>query len=172
MEETEWAARAAKGDQEAFIRLMELHKATLYRTAFAFLKDQHASIEAVQEVTARAYKAVRRLKNPAFAKTWLTRIMINYCQDELKRRGREPSSDRLPDPGAHDVYDRFELDEALEALPGESRRLIHLKYFEEMKIREIAELEQIPEGTVKSRLHYSLRQLREFFTGKGGNADV
>ncbi|MET3575180.1 sigma-70 family RNA polymerase sigma factor [Bhargavaea ullalensis] len=172
MDETELAGRAAKGDPDAFLLLMETHKAALYRTAFAFLKNEHASIEAVQEVTARAYRSVRRLKNPEFAKTWLTRIMINYCQDELKRKGREPSVDRLPDAGRTDRHDRLEIDEALQSLPDEARRLIHLKYFEEMKIREIAELEQIPEGTVKSRLYHSLRQLREFFAGKGGNRDV
>ncbi|WP_040228429.1 sigma-70 family RNA polymerase sigma factor [Bhargavaea cecembensis] len=172
MEGYELARRAAERDPDAFLGLMELHKAALYRTAFAFLKDEHAAVEAVQEVTARAFRSIHRLRNPEYAKTWLTRIMINYCQDELKRKGREPATDRLPDVDGSDRHVRLELDEALESLPDPSRRLIHLKYFEDLKIREIAEMEQIPEGTVKSRLHHSLRQLREFFAGKGGSADV
>src|SRR5690554_1446413 len=97
MEEKELVERSIRGDAEAFVSLMELHKTSLYRTAFAFLKSEHASVEAVQEVTARAFRNIRRLKEPAYAKTWLTRIMINYCQDELKKRRREPVTDLIPE---------------------------------------------------------------------------
>lgn len=171
MEERELAERAMRGDAEAFVSLMELHKASLYRTAYAFLKSEHAAVEAVQEVTARAFKNIRRLKEPAYSKTWLTRIMINYCQDELKKTRREPVTDRMPESISKQDDDLLIIEEALLALPDPSRRLIHLKYFEDMKIKEIAEIEQVPEGTVKSRLHKSLRALREFINGKGGRAD-
>ncbi|EMR07366.1 RNA polymerase sigma factor sigV [Bhargavaea cecembensis DSE10] len=171
MEERELAERAKRGDTEAFVRLMELNKAPLYRTAYAFLKNEHAAVEALQEVTARAYKNIRRLKEPSYAKTWLTRIMINYCQDELKKARREPVTDLVPEGISKPGDDFLILEEALLALPDPSRRLIHLKYFEDMKIKEIAEIEEIPEGTVKSRLHKSLRTLRDFMNGKGGRAD-
>jgi RNA polymerase sigma factor (sigma-70 family) len=171
MEERELAERAIRGDADAFVSLMELHKASLYRTAYAFVKSEHAAVEAVQEVTARAFKNIRRLKEPAYAKTWLTRIMINYCQDELKKAGREPVTEQVPESITTSGDDLLILEEALLALPDPSRRLIHLKYFEDMKIKEIAEIEQIPEGTVKSRLHKSLRALRDFINGKGGQAN-
>lgn len=171
MEEKELVERSIRGDAEAFVSLMELHKTSLYRTAFAFLKSEHASVEAVQEVTARAFRNIRRLKEPAYAKTWLTRIMINYCQDELKKRRREPVTDLIPERIAQSGDELLMLEEALLALPDPSRRLIHLKYFEEMKIKDIAEIEELPEGTVKSRLHNTLRTLRELINGKGGRSD-
>lgn len=171
MEERELADRSIRGDAEAFVRLMELHKASLYRTAYAFLKSEHAAVEAVQEVTARAFRNIQRLKEPSYAKTWLTRIMINYCQDELKKASREPVTDHVPESISKPGDDLLILEEALHTLPGPSRRLIHLKYFEDMKIKEIAEIEKIPEGTVKSRLNKTLRSLREFMNGKGGHTD-
>ena len=172
MEERELAERSIRGDAEAFVSLMELYKASLYRTAYAFLKSEHSAVEAVQEVTARAFRNIRRLKETAYAKTWVTRIMINYCQDELKKSRREPVSGRVPEDITRQPGDDFLiLEEALLTLPDPSRRLIHLKYFEEMKIKEIAEIEKLPEGTVKSRLHKSLRTLRDFINGKGGHSD-
>ncbi|MCM3088261.1 sigma-70 family RNA polymerase sigma factor [Bhargavaea ginsengi] len=171
MEERELAERSIRGDAEAFVQLMELHKVSLYRTAYAFLKSEHAAVEAVQEVTARAFRNIRRLKEPTYAKTWLTRIMINYCQDELKKARREPVTDRMPESVAHTGDDLLILEEALRTLPDPSRRLIQLKYFEDMKIKEIAEIEKIPEGTVKSRLNKTLKSLRDFIYGKGGHTD-
>lgn len=171
MEEKELAERSIRGETDAFVKLMELHKGQLYRTAYAFLKSEHAAVEAVQEVTARAFRGIRKLKNPAYAKTWLIRIMINYCQDELKKTRREQAVEQLPESAANTGDDLMVLEEALLSLSDPSRRLIHMKYFEGFKINEIAELEQIPEGTVKSRLHHSLRSLRDFLNGKGGRAD-
>lgn len=171
MEDRELAERAISGDAEAFVQLMELYKASLYRTAYAFLKSEHAAVEAVQEVTARAFRNIGRLKEPKYAKTWLIRIMINYCQDELKKARRESVTERIPESIVHTGNNLLIIEEALHTLPGPSRRLIHLKYFEDMKIKEIAEIEKIPEGTVKSRLHKALRTLRDLINGKGGHTD-
>lgn len=72
-----------------------------------------------------------------------------------------------------DVNDAYlEIEEALETLPNKDQRLIHLKYFQDLKNKEIAMIENIPEGTVKSRLHHSLKKLRKFFSEKGGTNHV
>lgn len=95
--------KAIKGDEQAFLSVMHAHKEALYRTALAYLKNEHDAIEAVQEVTFRAYKKIKTLKEPAYAKTWLIRIMMNYCQDELKKKKRFISHESLQQDIA--IYD-------------------------------------------------------------------
>ena len=57
-----------------------------YRTALAYLKNEGDALEAVQEVTFRAYEKIHSLKKPEYAKTWLVRIMMNYCRDVLHKQ--------------------------------------------------------------------------------------
>lgn len=81
--------RAIKGDEEAFLELMHSYQEALYRTAISYVKNEEDALEAVQEVTYRAYRSIKTVKEPAYFKTWLIRIMMNYCLDVLKRSNRE-----------------------------------------------------------------------------------
>lgn len=167
MEEVELAKKAIKLDEQAFLQLMQLHKDALYRTAFAFLKNEHDAVEAIQEVTFRAYQKIHTVKEPKYMKTWLIRIMMNYCQDQLKKKKRFISNEVLHEIGVHTNDSTLEIEEAIASLTSSERQLIFLKYYQDTKIKEIAELEKIPEGTVKSRLHKALKSLRNFLTEKG-----
>ncbi|WKA56140.1 RNA polymerase sigma factor [Planococcus shixiaomingii] len=168
MEEHEVNIKAISGDDEAFLSLMHLHKEALLRTALAFLKSDQEAIEALQEVTYRAYKKIHTVKEPAYVKTWLIRIMINYCQDQLKKNKRFAVGNNNLDFPATDQFALLELAEALAVLSAEEQQLIYMKYFQDVKIKDIAKLEKIPEGTVKSRLHKTLKTLRIYFDRKGG----
>lgn len=167
MEEVEIAKKAIKGDDQAFLQVMQLYKDTLYRTAFAFLKNEHDALEAMQEVTFRAYQKIHTVKEPSYLKTWLVRIMMNYCQDQLKKRKRYSSSEILQEIGFNEDTTQLEINEAIASLSCVEQQLIFLKYFQNTKIKEIAELEKIPEGTVKSRLHKALKSLKDFLSEKG-----
>lgn len=167
MEEAELTRKAIKRDEQAFIQLMQLHKDALYRTAFAFLKNEHDAIEAIQEVTFRAYQKIHTVKEPKYMKTWLIRIMMNYCQDQLKKKKRYISNEVLHEIGFHMNDSTLEIEEAIASLTSSEQQLIFLKYYQDTKIKEIAEIEKIPEGTVKSRLHKALKSLRNFLTEKG-----
>ena len=167
MNDIELAKQAIKRDEQAFLSIIHQHKETLYRTAFAFLKNEHDAIEAVQEVTVRAYKKIHTVKEPNYLKTWLVRVMMNYCQDQLRLKKRYTSSEQLREIGTSENYAFLEIEEALAALPDNEQRLIHLMYFQDTKIKDIAIVENIPEGTVKSRLHKTLRTLRSFLSEKG-----
>ena len=171
MEELEISKKAIKGDDDAFLEVMQLYKESLLRAALAFLKDEDAAIEALQEVTYRAYKKIHTIKEPAYLKTWLTRIMINYCQDQVKRSNRVISDNQVYDISVYQDQSLIELKEALE-LSNEDQQLIYLKYFQNTKIKEIAAMEKIPEGTVKSRLHKVLKTLRLYFKEKGESDHV
>lgn len=172
MNELELAKRAIKREEQAFLAVMHLYKETLYRTAFAFLKNEHDAIEAVQEVTVRAYKKMHTVREPSYLKTWLVRIMMNYCQDQLRKKKRFISSKALHEVGTNPNFVHLEIEEALAALPEDEQRLIHLMYFQNTKIKDIATIENIPEGTVKSRLHKVLRTLRNFLSEKGESNHV
>ena len=167
MEDIEIVKQAIAGDDDSFIIVMQNHKETLYRTALAFLKNEHDALEAMQEVTYRAYKKIHTLKEPAYLKTWLIRIMMNYCQDQLKKNKRMVIDEHLIDTLSTNDVSKLELTEALSTLSNEEQQLIYLKYFQDVKIKDIAILENIPEGTVKSRLHKIMRTLRQHFSEKG-----
>lgn len=172
MEPLELAQQAIKGDDPAFLAIMQLYKNDLYRTAFAFLKNEHDAVEAVQEVTVRAYEKIHTLKEPAYIKTWLIRIMMNFCQDQIAKNKRFTSNDKLREIAVMDDTRFLELNEAMASLSKKDQQLITLKYLQNTKIKEIAVLENIPEGTVKSRLHKALQSLRTFWSKGGEDADV
>lgn len=167
VEDLEMASKAIQGEEQAFIQLMQMHKKVLYQTAFAFLKNEHDAVEALQEVTFRAYQKIHTVKEPQYMKTWLIRIMMNYCQDHIKKNKRYISNEFLQEMGNYTDNTNLEMEEAIASLSSAEQQLIFLKYFQDTKIKEIAEIENIPEGTVKSRLHKALKSLRIFLTEKG-----
>ncbi|MFC5466460.1 sigma-70 family RNA polymerase sigma factor [Lederbergia graminis] len=165
--------KAIKGNDEAFLTLMHQYKVDLYKTSLAFLKNEEEALEAVQEVTFRAYKSIRKLRNPLFFKTWLVRIMINYCNDQLKQKKRVVlDEEMIASTAIIESYEVLELKEIMLDLPSQSREILTLKYFHDLKIKEIAESMGCPEGTVKTWLHKALKQLREKFVEKGEVVDV
>ncbi|MCZ8537462.1 sigma-70 family RNA polymerase sigma factor [Paenisporosarcina quisquiliarum] len=167
MGDLEIVKRAIAGDDESFLLVMQVNKEGLYRTAFAFLRNEHDALEAMQEVIYRAYKNMHKVKEPSYVKTWLTRIMMNYCQDQLKKKKRFTINETLNEISIDDGTVQLELQEALKKLSEQEQQLVYMKYFQDTKIKDIAVMENIPEGTVKSRLHKILKTLRQHLTEKG-----
>ena len=170
MKDRKVAREAINGSDQAFITLLHLHKEALYRTALAYLKNEEEAFEAVQEVTFRAYKKIHSLRKPEYVKTWLIRIMMNYCRDVLVARKRFESDDTaLYQQGISEDFTYLEVEEALQTLSEEQRELIHLKYLHDVKIKDIAEMTSTPESTIKTRLYKTLKVLRSYFEEKGEN---
>lgn len=165
--------KAIKGDDTAFLQLIHLYKIELYKTALSFLRNEEEALDAVQEVTYRAYKNRKKLKEPIFFKTWLIRIMINYCNDQLKRQKRVVHNEEMILlQGVTHNHTVMELKDAMQDLDDRSREILTLKYFHDLKIKEIAETLQCPEGTVKTWLNKALKALRENLEGNGGDLHV
>lgn len=157
--------QAMKKEEVAFLAVMQEHEALLYHTALGYLKSEHDAIEAVQEVTYRAYRKIHTVKNPTFIKTWLVRILLNVCYDMVKQQKRH-SSELYTEPSTGINEQTIQIEEALATLSKEHQEIVHLKYFHSLKNAEIARIQDIPEGTVKSRLHKALQKLR-IFLGEG-----
>ncbi|MEG0258921.1 MAG: sigma-70 family RNA polymerase sigma factor [Lysinibacillus sp.] len=166
MDEKALVQRAIAGDEAAFLQVLQIYESTMYRTAYAYLKNEHDAIEAVQEATYRSLKKIHTIKEPSFVGTWLVRILLNICHDMQKKSGRLELKEFIEVEGEAPNPQRFEMTEAIAKLSEEQQELIFLKYFQDYKNQDIAVLQNIPEGTVKSRLHTALRKLKIYFVGK------
>ncbi|ANC75656.1 RNA polymerase subunit sigma-70 [Fictibacillus phosphorivorans] len=173
METEQLVIKAIKGNDEAFLQLIQTYKVDLYKTALSFLRNEEEALEAMQEVTYSAYKNIKKLKNEFYFKTWLIRIMINYCNDQLKLKKRFVMNDEMLNSlGVSENHTQLELKDAMLDLDDRSREILTLKYFNDVKIKDIATIMQCPEGTVKTWLNKALRALREKLDEKGGNLHV
>lgn len=161
MTRIEIVEKAIAGNEEAILEILKENEDTLYQTAFAYLRNEHDAIEAIQELTYRTLKKIHTVKKPEFINTWLVRILINICLDMKKKQEKLVYKDPIELPSSMDNRD-FEIVTLIEKLPKEQQELIYLKYFQNLKNKEIAQLKNIPEGTVKSRLHGTLKKLRKF----------
>lgn len=168
MNEEELVVAAQGGDNEAFYKLVSLYSENLYNIAYCYLKDQQEALEAVQETTCRAYVKLKKLKQPQFFKTWITRIIINYCIDEQKRKKRVIAF-VTEEPSEEDISktDHIEIKAAISELEPKYKHVIILKYFQDMTTSDIAEVLERPEGTVKTWLHRALKLLKNSLNKDG-----
>lgn len=150
--------RAIRGEHEAILQLIECDEEILYRTAFAYVKNEHDALDAMQELTYKALKKMHTVQQPTYARTWLMRILMNCCVDILRKR--QKSSPLTEEPTAFDTYES-EVHTMLQTLSLSEQQLIYMKFFEQLKNKEIADMVNIPEGTVKSRIHHILKKLRK-----------
>lgn len=155
---------ARDGDQDAFIRLIQTYETSLYRVAKGILKEDSICADAIQEAILKSYKSISKLKNPKYFKTWITRILINECNDILKKKHKDLSHENiesLQDMEA-DVKENCDLTEAISELDEKHRAVVTLFYYEEFSIKEISQILKISEGTVKSRLNRARLKLSSY----------
>lgn len=147
-----------------------------YRLAFSYVHNETDAGDIVQN---GAYQAIRHsgsIKNPDYAKTWVYRIMLNECFRYLKQP-RHLSYEAVRDEYGmemgctEDAYGNIDLQRAMERLSPEDRAVIILRYFEDKKLEEVADILGENISTVKSRLYRSLKKLRNFLSDeeKDGN---
>ena len=146
------------GESE-FVRQAEALKARLYRTALLYLGSDPAAVDAVDEAVYKGFLARKKLREPQFFATWLTRILINVCNQELRRRKRETAVEELPETAAEE-FDALPLKEAVERLPQDIRAVIVLRYFTGLTLAETARALDVPPGTVSTRQRKGLSLLR------------
>jgi len=84
-------------DANEYAGRTELLKTRLYRTAYLYLNNEHAALEAVDEAVYQGLRSVRKLRRPEYFNTWLTSILIHTCQKEFRRRKRETLAETLPE---------------------------------------------------------------------------
>ena len=147
-------------DKEEFAARTEAVRQRLYRTAYLYLGSEADALEAVDEAVYQALRALKKLREPEHFETWLTRILLNECHRELRRRRRVAGEDALPDTAGPDAYDALPLKEAIRRLPEELRAVVILRFFTGYTQAETAAALDIPQGTVATRQRRALALLR------------
>ncbi|MBY0122111.1 sigma-70 family RNA polymerase sigma factor [Bacillus sp. S/N-304-OC-R1] len=161
--------KAKKGDDGAFYELMQIHKIQLLKIAFSYLRNEDDAMEALQEVTFRAYRSIHKVKEAQYFSTWLIRIMLNYCHDQAQKKKRIAENSLLDNLAeTTDPNQTLEIQEALEKIDSRCREVIILKYYHDLRIKDIAEILESPESTIKTWLYKGLKALRSQMEDRSG----
>jgi RNA polymerase sigma-70 factor, ECF subfamily len=175
----ELVARSQNGDRTAFEELVARHQQKAYRIAFDFARDREDAKDLSQEAFLKAYTNIRHFDGRSSFYTWFYRIVVNVCLDYKRRQQRRAAEEfnetmeRELEPG-HQAGQSITPDQqviarqiarkigaALEGLPPKQRTIFILRNNQGMSIREIAEIMQAAEGTVKVHLHRAVTALRQ-----------
>lgn len=140
------------------------NQAGLYRLAFSYVKNKENALDIVQEAVLKALRSIHRLDEMAYLKTWFYRILIHTAIDFIRKHQRirvvDDESLALHLPPSEDHSADLDLQDAIEHLPHPYKTIIILRFFEDLKIEEIAQITDSNPNTVKTRLYAALRKLK------------
>ncbi|MBQ3533783.1 MAG: sigma-70 family RNA polymerase sigma factor [Clostridia bacterium] len=146
-------------DQKTFAARLEPLRMRLYKTALLYLDNESQAVDAVDEAVYKGLRSCRSLRQPEYFETWLTRILINVCYDQLRRQKRFVPLEELSETAVED-FDALPLKEALRRLPKELRDVVILRFFADCTLAETADILGIPPGTAATRQRKALQLLR------------
>jgi RNA polymerase sigma-70 factor, ECF subfamily len=169
---------AQQGDMAAFEELVARHRDKIYARALSMMRNEEEAIDLSQEAWVKGWQRLRQFQGEASFGTWMTRIVINLCLDQLRKQKRQrtesieamdeesggverhmPVLTINPTAGLERGELRQRIDKAMSQLSYEHRTVLILHEFEEMEYKQIAETMNCSIGTVMSRLFYARRKL-------------
>ena len=170
--------RAQRGDMVAFEELVARHRDKIYARAFSMMRNEDDATDLSQEAWVKGWQRLKQFQGESSFVTWMTRIVINLCLDQLRKhkRQRAESIEQLeddlggverqmptvtvnPTEGLERTELRARIDRALGQLSYEHRTVLILHEFEDLEYKEIAKRMQCSIGTVMSRLFYARRKM-------------
>lgn len=188
MDEAELVAALRVGDPTALEVLVEMHGQRLLRSATLLCGNESAAQDLVQDTFVEALRAIHRFRSKASLYTWLHSILLNLARHHYRDNQRLVFDNKLPQhevpvleptPSASDLQvAAAEITAALQQLSSAHREVLVLRYYEQMKIQELALHLCVSKGTVKSRLHYAIREMQKLLPpemnlfGPGGTKDT
>ncbi len=161
-----------QGDLDALGSLYDLHQRMVYRTALVITNDHELASDLAQDVFLRLFRFADHIDPQRPLEPWLYRMTVNLAYSWLKRNHRwlqplEDFTDWLvgPKPGPADVIEMQDdwnrVQKAVSRLPFQQRVVIVLYYLNDLSLQDIADIIEVPVGTVKSRLHYGRNALKK-----------
>jgi RNA polymerase sigma-70 factor (ECF subfamily) len=169
---------AREGDTGAFEELVARHRDKIYARAYSMLRNEDEALDLSQEAWVKGWQRLKQFQGESSFSTWMTRIVINLCLDELRKQKRQRTDsiegmdedsggvERLMPAVTVNPTERLErgelrqrIDRAMDLLSHEHRTVLVLHEFEEMEYKEIARTMGCSIGTVMSRLFYARRKL-------------
>lgn len=157
-----------KHDEARLTAFLVENQAQAYRLAYSYLQNREEALDAVQTAVCRALEKQDTLHDAAAMRAWFTRILVNGCMDQLRRRGREtPVPPEVLDTGSYEdpLPEDGSLAARVEALPPEVGTIIKLRFYEELSLQEISAVTGCNLSTVKTRLYAGLKKLRVSLEG-------
>ena len=166
MKDTNILIRKAKlMDADAFTLLMEWHMQLMYKTARAVLYNDEDNADAIQDTILTCWEKMEGLKKDGCFRTWLIKILINKCNDLLRKKQKLSFYDDVPEieVSLSYEYENVEWNEALMSLDEKYRLVILLYYVEGFKTKEISRMLDIPEATVRTRLSRARNMVADIY---------
>lgn len=174
--ESEWVARAGRGDEEAFVRLAAQYRPRIWATASRFARSRPELEDLVQDLILKIWRGLPGYRSDAPFEHWVMSVTIRGCYDFLRSNRRRRESETLVDPTEGRDHEDSAEDRAsarreawetvrllLEGLDPKDRILITLLELEERSVRETASLTGWTESNVKVRAHRARKKMRELF---------
>jgi RNA polymerase sigma factor (sigma-70 family) len=168
----ELVARCRGGDDEAWRELVDRFSRYVYAIATqAYRLAPHDAEDVFQEVFARTYERLDRLRDADAVRPWIAQMTRNLCVDRLREGTREgPADDEIAPPDVDErmtsIDDALSVHAALAALPDHCREILDLFFCRDESYRTIAERLELPAGTIASRISRCLGKLRDVFEGR------
>ncbi len=170
LELTAAVERAQSGDTQAFAELYSLVYKDLYRLALMNLGNEHDASDVVSDTVLEAYKNIRKLRDAAAFRSWITAILTAQINKKLKeymdqrslREDIEDLEDEVPDEHTDIKFGRADLVQAMQRLSAEERQVLSLSVVSGYKSEEIAEIMGIPANTVRSKAARAKEKLRNY----------
>lgn len=175
----EWLVlRCQTGDPEAFADLIAVMERPLLYYATSLTGNQDAALDVLQDVWLRVVRGIRRLKDPGSLKPWLYAITHGVAVDRIRRDYRRDKAEQAQlddtfniDEPSFGEEDATAIRDALSRLGVKHREVLVLHFLQDLSILEMAKVVGCSEGTVKSRIHYAKRQMKQILEGvKHGTA--
>lgn len=156
--------KAKQGDADAFVALMEQQKQSMYKVARSYLHREEDIADVIQDTILDCFEKIGQLKNNHFFSTWLIRILINNCKDLLRAKKKEMPIETFLEQGetCRELF-QCEFEELMNNMDEKYRVILTLYYSEGFKIREIAQILDMDENTVKTRLARGRRQFANLY---------
>jgi RNA polymerase sigma factor (sigma-70 family) len=170
MTAAELVARCRAGDQDAWRELVERFSRYVYAIAVqGFRLSEHAAEDVFQEVFARTYEHLDRLRDDAAIQPWLAQLTRRLCIDHLRASSREQPEEEIEPGASEDTFERLDealaVHEALAELPEHCGDILDRFFARDESYRTIGEALGMPAGTIASRNSRCLAKLREHFEG-------
>ncbi|MCM1244656.1 MAG: RNA polymerase sigma factor [Roseburia sp.] len=157
--------RAQRGDADAFVQLMEENRQSMYKTAICYVKNPEDAADVIQDTILTAFEKIGDLREAAYFRTWLMRILINKCKDFLDERSWEMAFENVPERedggenNSNPMLEHMIYEELLQSVEEKYRDILVLYYVEGFATKDIAEVLGMKDATVRTRLRRGREKL-------------
>lgn len=164
LEDAWFLERCRRGDEAALATLITRHRARLIRVAANILRDANEAEDVAQEAFLKAFRELPSLREDRAFSGYIYRICVRLCMDRLRQRKPEPAEfEFIEESAGRAVENRIVVQRLLKELTPDLRATLVLREMEQLSYEEIAEVMNVPVGTVRSRLHVARERFRQLW---------